>query len=182
MTLTEYINTNLKGIMLRGFSKDGEYVIRISGIRKNRVEIIYNGFVPLPKLMRIDVPIEGLVISLVAQLVEQHSDIYIYQLLEKGGLFQRRSKERYTSFEKCQIGGFKAIMLDISESGCQLLAELKPTVLEFYNIEFSNFSVSGKIMWYVEEDELYRCGIFVPETNEDWNNLFDKYKKLGVVT
>ncbi len=182
MTLTEFINTNLKGIMLRAFSKDGEYVVRISGLRKNRVEIIYTGFIPLPKVLRIDVPIEGLVVSLIGRLAEQHSDIYVYQLVDKGGIFQRRSKNRYTSFEKCSISGFRAVMLDISENGCQLLTEFKPTVLEFYTIEFSNFSVSGKIMWYVEEDELYRCGVFIPETTEEWNVLFEKYKNLGVIT
>lgn len=179
MTLEEYVNTNLHNAILRGFTKDGEITLRLKGIEKRNIKVSFVSFVNIPDILRVDIPTEGIVLTFVGKLSHADGDIYIYTAFEKVGILQRRSKPRYASFEPCQIFQFRTIIIDVSENGCQVVSEYKPKLREEVEIKLENGIEKAVVMWYVEEEESFRYGMYIPEPGEAWNKVCEKYIRIG---
>lgn len=181
MTLEEYINTNLLNAILRGFTKDGELTVRLKGIEGKEFKVSFLSFVSIPDVLRIDVPIEGFVLTFVGKLSKQEEDIYTYLAFDKAGILQRRAKPRYIAFEPCKIFNFNSLIIDISENGCQILSLYKPKLKEEIEISIANESQIGIVMWYVEEEESFKYGVFIPNPKESWININQKYVEIGEI-
>jgi len=184
VTLQEYVNSNLMNAVVRGFTKDGELLVRIKGLYGKTIKVTFMSFLTIPEILRIDIPIEGFVLTIVGRLTHSEEGIYTYTALDKVGVIQRRTKPRYASFETCSIYGFNTIIIDVSENGCQVISEFKPKVKETVELTFNknkNETIEGTTMWAVEEEECYRYGIYIPNATAYWNQIVEKYKKLGEV-
>lgn len=179
MTLEEYVNTNLHNAILRGFTKDSELTLRLKGIEKRNIKVAFVSFSSIPDILRVDIPIEGIVLTFVGKLSHLEGDTYIYTAFEKAGILQRRSKPRYASFEPCKIFQFKTVIVDISENGCQVISEYKPKLRENVELKLEDGEEEGIVMWYVEEEESFRYGIYIPHPTEVWNKVCSKYIQLG---
>lgn len=179
MTLEEYVNTNLHNAILRGFTKDGELTLRLRGIQKRDIKVSFVSFVNIPDILRVDIPVEGIVLTFVGKLSNVDGDVYIYTAFEKAGILQRRAKPRYASFEPCQIFQFKTVIIDVSENGCQMISEYKPKLREELELKLENGIEKAIVMWYVEEEESFRYGAYIPEPGEVWNKICTKYIQIG---
>ncbi|MGQ9855470.1 MAG: PilZ domain-containing protein [Fervidobacterium sp.] len=182
MTLEEYINTNLMNAVLRGFTKDGEITVRLKGIRGRVFVITFVTILSIPELLRVDVPIEGFVITFVGKLKSINEGLYEYEALDKVGILQRRTKPRYAAFEECSIYGFDTVIIDVSENGCQVISEFKPKLKEKIEMKLERINssiVDGTVMWVVEEEECYRYGIFIENISPEWKDLVENYKQIG---
>ncbi|MGC8903096.1 MAG: PilZ domain-containing protein [Fervidobacterium sp.] len=181
MTIEEYINANLTDAVLRGFAKDGQLAIRMKKLKGKNIYISFLKPSYIPEVLRIDLPIEGYIVTFIGKLSkEEDKNTYVYTALEKAGILQRRAKPRYVAFESCVIfDNFKGVITDISENGCQILSEYKPKFNEIINLFVNNNNESGKVMWFVEEEECYRCGIYIENASETWTELYKKYSRIG---
>lgn len=112
MTLEEYVNANLSGAVLRGFSKDGELLVRLRELHGRNLKISFLSFASVPEILRVDIPIEGFVLSVIGKLTAHQEGIYEYTALDKAGILQRRAKPRYAAFEPCSIYGFHSIIIE----------------------------------------------------------------------
>lgn len=184
MTLEEYVIANLSGAVLRGFSKDGELLVRLKELKGKSIKVSFLSFSSVPEVLRVDIPIEGFVLSVIGKLSGHEEGIYEYVALEKAGILQRRSKPRYAAFEPCSIYGFNSLIIDVSENGCQVISEFKPRVRENVELKFKGNdekTLEGNVMWLVEEEECYRYGIYIPNPDAFWMKLVEKYKTIGEV-
>ncbi|ABS60244.1 PilZ domain-containing protein [Fervidobacterium nodosum] len=180
MTIEEYVNNNLSGAVLKGFTKDEEVALRLKKLNGRQFYVSFIKFTNIPEVLRVDIPVEGYVITFVGKLLNVEENTYVYIALEKAGILQRRTKPRYASFEKCSIyNNFKGVIIDISENGCQILSDYKPNLNETIEIIISDHSENGKVMWFVEEEENYRYGIWIPEPSLKWNELYLRYFNIG---
>ncbi|AMW32046.1 PilZ domain-containing protein [Fervidobacterium islandicum] len=183
MTLEEYVNANLSGAVLRGFSKDGELLVRLRELHGRNLKISFLSFASVPEILRVDIPIEGFVLSVIGKLTAHQEGIYEYTALDKAGILQRRAKPRYAAFEPCSIYGFHSIIIDVSENGCQVISEFKPRVKESVEMRLRNNTeeiIDGTVMWSVEEEECYRYGVYIPNPSSSWMKLVEKYKNDAV--
>lgn len=182
MTLEEYINTNLSNAILRGFTKDGELTVRLKGISGKNLKVTFLSFVSIPEVLRIDVPIEGFVLTFVGKFLKSEEDVYIYSAFDKAGILQRRAKPRYAAFEPCDIFGFNSLIVDLSENGCQIISLYKPKLREEIEITLGNGdAIKGIVMWFVEEEECFRYGVYIPTPNDLWLSICEKYVKIGEI-
>lgn len=179
MTLEEYVNTNLYNAILRGFTKDGELTLKLKGIEKRNIKVSFLSFTTIPDILRIDIPVEGIVLTFVGKLSHVEGEVYTYAAFEKVGILQRRSKPRYASFEACEIFKFKTIIIDVSENGCQVISEYKPKLREEIELKLEEGLEKGIVMWYVEEEESFRCGVYIPDPKQVWNKICSKYVQIG---
>lgn len=182
MTLEEYVNRNLKNAVLRGYSKDSELTVRLREIRGRTFVVSFVSFISVPDLMRIDLPIEGFVLTVIGRLTSSGDGYYTYTVFDKAGILQRRTKPRYVAFERCEVEGLRSVILDVSENGCQLLSEYRPRLREELRIALAaapNEPVKGVVMWFVEEEECYRFGVYIPEPNQLWQQVHRSYQTLG---
>lgn len=179
MTLEEYVNTNLHNAILRGFTKDGELTLRLKGIENKNIKVSFLSFVNIPDILRVDIPVEGIVLTFVGKLSNVDGSTYVYTAFEKAGILQRRAKPRYASFEPCQVAGFKTIIIDISENGCQVISEYKPKLKEEIELKLESGTEKAIVMWYVEEEESFRYGTYIPNPGEAWVKICAKYVQIG---
>lgn len=179
MTLEEYVNVNLKNIIVRGFGKDAEYTVKLKEIRGRQFKVAFVVRTDIPQLLRIDIPIEGVVLTLIGNFVEKDEEDYVYLIFDKAGILQRRAKPRYASFQKCKIFGFKSVILDVSENGFQAISEYKPSLRESIEIDLLGNLEKGTVMWVVEEEECYRFGAYIESPSENWKDIYEKYHGMG---
>lgn len=179
MTIEEYVNVNLKNIIVRGFGKDAEYTVKLKGIEGRQFRVTFVILKDIPQLLRIDIPIEGVVLTLIGNFVEKDEDDYVYLIFDKAGILQRRAKPRYAAFKECTIFGFKSVILDVSENGFQAISEYKPTLREDIEIDLLGNSEKGTVMWVVEEEEYYRFGVYIESPSENWKGIYEKYYNMG---
>lgn len=184
MTLEEYVNANLMNAIVRGYTKYGEVLVRIKELAGKNIKVSFTSFTGVPEILRIDIPVEGFVLTIVGKMTGSEEGVYVYTALDKVGVLQRRTKPRYASFEACSIYGFNTLIIDVSENGCQVISEFKPKVKESIELTFAkkgNEVIEGVTMWAVEEEECYRYGIYIPNATAFWNKLVESYKKIGEV-
>ncbi|MFN3692431.1 MAG: PilZ domain-containing protein [Fervidobacterium sp.] len=182
MTLEEYINTNLSNAILRGLTKDGELTVRLKEISGKNLKVTFLSFVSIPEILRIDVPIEGFVLTFVGKFLKSEEDVYVYTAFDKAGIVQRRAKQRYVAFEHCRIFGFNSLIIDISENGCQIISLYKPRLKEEIEITLDcGDTIKGIVMWYVEEEECFKYGVYIPNPNDLWLSICEKYVKVGEI-
>lgn len=179
MTLEEYVNVNLKNIIVRGFGKDAEYTVKLREIKGRQFKVAFVVRADIPQLLRIDIPIEGVVLTLIGNFVEKDEEDYVYLIFDKAGILQRRAKPRYASFQKCKIFGFKSVILDVSENGFQAISEYKPSLRESIEIDLLGNLEKGTVMWVVEEEECYRFGAYIESPSENWKDIYEKYHGMG---
>ncbi|ODN30907.1 PilZ domain-containing protein [Fervidobacterium thailandense] len=181
MTIEDYINTNLRNAILRAYGKDSELSVRFKGLTGRRFTLSFLSFDEIPEVIRVDLPIEGYVVTLVGKLKASDGDEYSYEVFEKAGILQRRSKPRYVSFEPCKVAGFRGVIIDVSENGCQVITEYKPNLREMLRLELTSRGTfeTVQVMWYVEEEECYRFGAYIPQPSESWSTVSKTYELLG---
>ncbi|HCI30100.1 MAG TPA: PilZ domain-containing protein [Fervidobacterium sp.] len=180
MTLEEYVNVNLKNIVIRGFGRESaEYTLKLREIRGRQFRVAFIVLVEAPEILRIDIPIEGFVLTLIGKLMEKQEEDFLYSVFDKAGILQRRTKPRYASFEKCSISGFESLIIDVSENGFQGISEYKPSLKETIEIALSNSLETGTVMWMVEEEECYRFGVYIQTPSDNWESIYEKYRSIG---
>jgi len=181
VTIEDYINTNLRNAILRAYWKKLELSVRFKELSGKRFKLNFLSFDEIPEVIRVDLPVEGYVVTLVGKLVFSEGGEYSYEVFDKVGILQRRSKPRYVSFEPCRVAGFRGIIIDISENGCQVLSEYKPSLRESLRLQLvaKDLVETVQVMWYVEEEECYRFGAFIPQPSESWSTVLKIYERIG---
>ncbi|QTA37840.1 PilZ domain-containing protein [Thermosipho ferrireducens] len=181
MRVSEYLNKNISGmyVMARDL-QDNKFPIRFIRLEKEGfIEIESEKELLIGSTIKIEIPINGIVAAFVGQVTETTDKRYKLTLNQKAGLIQRRTKPRYACFVDISLENEKGVLIDISENGGQIITTLNPKINEEYKLAINNEIVQIKIVWSMNEEEVYRCGFFMSSPPESWKNLLKKFVRFN---